>query len=192
MKAPSSTPAREKSQPKSAKTLHPSPNRRNNQAPLRLNLRHRPTAGGCWAGGDGCGADGEVVYAGAESGFPCCGPGFWPGCDPETPGIDQGDGFDSVRRRLRSVRSWWLREGGMHGTKVDLHLKTPWDPNISIRMPLVNTTTTPQLLRLVEPGMLDIGSLVTHHFLYTEGDTAYATFQEAAQDQALKVAIDFE
>lgn len=67
----------------------------------------------------------------------------------------------------------------MHGTKVDLHLKTPWDPIsvsffyigshwplgtdlLGIRMPLVNTTTTPQLLRLVEPGMLDIGSLVTH------------------------------
>lgn len=29
-------------------------------------------------------------------------------------------------------------------------------------------------------------------FPYTEGDTAYATFQQAAQHQALKVAIDFE
>lgn len=32
-------------------------------------------------------------------------------------------------------------------------------------MSLVNATTTPQLLRLAESGMLDIGSLVTHRTL---------------------------
>lgn len=32
-------------------------------------------------------------------------------------------------------------------------------------MSLVNATTTPLLLRLVESGMLDIGSLVTHRTL---------------------------
>ncbi|KAJ5890348.1 uncharacterized protein N7473_006576 [Penicillium subrubescens] len=33
-------------------------------------------------------------------------------------------------------------------------------------MSLVNATTTPRLLRLVESGMLDIGSLVTHHLCF--------------------------
>jgi alcohol dehydrogenase len=33
-------------------------------------------------------------------------------------------------------------------------------------MSLVNATTTPRLLRLVESGMLDIGSLVTHRTLF--------------------------
>jgi alcohol dehydrogenase len=70
---------------------------------------------------------------------------------------------------------------GVHGTKVDLHLETLWDRNISkwgrqmgsterddkadclgIHMSLVNATTTPRLLRLVESGKLNIGSLVTH------------------------------
>lgn len=34
-------------------------------------------------------------------------------------------------------------------------------------MSLVNATTTPQLLRLVESGMLDIGSIVTHRMPIT-------------------------
>jgi alcohol dehydrogenase len=59
-------------------------------------------------------------------------------------------------------------------------------------MSLVNATTTPRLLRLVESGMLDIGSLVTHHFSCADGATAYKTFQAAATHQTLKVAIDFD
>jgi len=79
-------------------------------------------------------------------------------------------------------------------------------------MSLVNATTTPRLLRLVESGMLDIGSLVTHRmshlnliwpspkrctdlqqdFPCAEAVTAYDTFKAASQHQALKVAIDFD
>lgn len=36
------------------------------------------------------------------------------------------------------------------------------DEILGIHMSLVNATTTPRLLRLVESGMLEIGSLVTH------------------------------
>ncbi|KAJ5929883.1 hypothetical protein N7454_006833 [Penicillium verhagenii] len=80
---------------------------------------------------------------------------------------------------------------GVHGTKVDLHLDRLWDRNISIHMSLVNATTTSRLLRLVESGALNAGSLITHHFPCDQASRAFETFQAASQHQALKVAIDF-
>ncbi|KAL2798380.1 chaperonin 10-like protein [Aspergillus keveii] len=117
--------------------------------------------------------------------------------------LTQGEGFDSVIEAVGIPATFALCQElvavggrianvGVHGTKVDLHLEKLWDRNISIHMMLVNATTTPRLLRLVECGMLDVGSLVTHNFPCAEGATAYATFQAAAQHQALKVAIDFD
>jgi hypothetical protein len=46
----------------------------------------------------------------------------------------------------------------------EMFLRTPVDRDeiLGIHMSLVNATTTPRLLRLVESGMLEIGSLVTH------------------------------
>ncbi|KAL2819511.1 chaperonin 10-like protein [Aspergillus granulosus] len=117
--------------------------------------------------------------------------------------LTQGEGFDSVIEAVGVPATFALCQElvavggrianvGVHGTKVDLHIERLWDRNISIHMMLVNATTTPRLLRLVEAGMLDVGSLVTHNFPCAEGATAYATFQAAAQHQALKVAIDFD
>ncbi|KAJ5698043.1 hypothetical protein N7462_000048 [Penicillium macrosclerotiorum] len=116
--------------------------------------------------------------------------------------LTRGDGFDAVVEAVGVPETFGLCQEvvavggrianvGVHGTKVDLHLEKLWDRNISIHMSLVNATTTSRLLRLVESGQLDIGSLVTHHFPSVEGATAYTTFQAAAQHQALKVAIDF-
>ncbi|CAG8070032.1 unnamed protein product [Penicillium olsonii] len=147
-----------------------------------------------------------------------------------------GQGFDSVIEAVGIPTTFALCQKlvsiggrianvGVHGTKVDLHLETLWERNISestpvvsgctdtsgIHMSLVNATTTPRLLRLVESGQLDIGSLVTHRmslrtlpvslprldgadpldFPCTQAAQAYDTFQAASQHQALKVAIDF-
>ncbi|EPS31066.1 hypothetical protein PDE_06020 [Penicillium oxalicum 114-2] len=80
---------------------------------------------------------------------------------------------------------------GVHGVPVKLHLEKLWDRNISIHMSLVNATTTQRLLKLLDSNLLDISSLVTHHFPLHEGLGAYDTFRAAADHQALKVAIDF-
>ncbi|RJE25597.1 alcohol dehydrogenase [Aspergillus sclerotialis] len=115
----------------------------------------------------------------------------------------QGEGYDSVIEAVGIPATFALSQKlvavggrianvGVHGTKVDLHLETLWDRNISVHMSPVNATTTPRLLRLAESGLLDLSSLVTHRFHYTEGPRAYATFQKATQHQALKVAIDFD
>ena len=79
---------------------------------------------------------------------------------------------------------------GVHGVKADLHLETLWSKNISITTRLVDTITTPMLLRTVQTGQLDAGKLITHRFKLDEIQKAYETFRQAAATQALKVIID--
>ncbi|MDQ0393321.1 zinc-dependent alcohol dehydrogenase family protein [Labrys monachus] len=78
---------------------------------------------------------------------------------------------------------------GVHGQKVDLHLETLWSQNIAITTRLVDTVTTPMLLKTVEARKIDPTRLITHHFKLDEILDAYDTFGRAAQTQALKVII---
>src|SRR6202790_3851805 len=54
---------------------------------------------------------------------------------------------------------------GVHGKPVELHLEKLWDRNISITTRLVDTTTTPMLLKVVSSGKLQPSKLVTHLFV---------------------------
>jgi alcohol dehydrogenase len=47
-----------------------------------------------------------------------------------------------------------LANVGVHGVPVSLHLDKLWDRNISITTRLVDTTTTPMLLKAVQSGRL--------------------------------------
>ncbi|KAG8166030.1 hypothetical protein KVR01_004582 [Diaporthe batatas] len=85
-----------------------------------------------------------------------------------------------------------LANVGVHGAKVDLHLQNLWDKNISITTRLVDTTTTPMLLKLVQAGKLQPAQLITHHFKLSEMEKAYETFGDAAKHGALKVVIDVD
>jgi alcohol dehydrogenase len=78
---------------------------------------------------------------------------------------------------------------GVHGVKVDLHLEALWDRNISITTRLVDTISTPMLLKTVRAGTLEPNLLITHHFSLDKILDAYDTFGRAAQTQALKVII---
>jgi alcohol dehydrogenase len=79
---------------------------------------------------------------------------------------------------------------GVHGTKVDLHLERLWSHNITLRTRLVDTVSTPMLLRTVQTGKIDPHRLITHYFKMAEILSAYDTFSKAADNQALKVIID--
>ena len=79
---------------------------------------------------------------------------------------------------------------GVHGTKVDLHLERLWDRNITITTRLVDTVTTPMLLRTVESRKIDPTLLITHRFKLHNILEAYETFASAARTQALKVIIE--
>jgi alcohol dehydrogenase len=80
---------------------------------------------------------------------------------------------------------------GVHGTKVDLHLETLWPQNIAITTRLVDTVTTPMLLKLALSGKLDPSKLITHKFAFKDMEAAYSTFGAAAEHEALKVLIEF-
>lgn len=79
---------------------------------------------------------------------------------------------------------------GVHGTKVDLHLETLWDRNISITTRLVDTVSTPMLLKILRSKKIDPTRLITHHFKLTDILEAYETFAHAADSRALKVIIE--
>jgi len=78
---------------------------------------------------------------------------------------------------------------GVHGHKVDLHLERLWSQNIAITTRLVDTVTTPMLLKTVQSKKLDPKRLITHRFTLDKILDAYDTFGRAAETQALKVII---
>lgn len=79
---------------------------------------------------------------------------------------------------------------GVHGSKVDLHLERLWSHNISITTRLVDTVTTPMLLKTVESKKIDPKLLITHRFALADILDAYDTFGRAGTTQALKVIIE--
>lgn len=79
---------------------------------------------------------------------------------------------------------------GVHGVKADLHLEKLWSQNISITTRLVDTVTTPMLLKTVCSKKIDPKQLISHHFKFDDILDAYETFGQAANTQALKVIID--
>ena len=78
---------------------------------------------------------------------------------------------------------------GVHGKKVDLHLEWLWSQNIEITTRLVDTVSTPMLLKTVEAKKIDPTRLITHHFTLDQILDAYETFGHAADTHALKVII---
>jgi alcohol dehydrogenase len=79
---------------------------------------------------------------------------------------------------------------GVHGRKVDLHLERLWDRNISITTRLVDTVSTPMLLRTFCAHKLEPKALITHRFALSKILDAYDTFANAAKTHALKVIIE--
>jgi len=82
-----------------------------------------------------------------------------------------------------------LANVGVHGVPVTLHLETLWDRNISITTRLVDTSTTPMLLKAVQSGRLQSRKLATHRFALDDIMHAYDTFEHAAREGALKVIL---
>jgi alcohol dehydrogenase len=77
----------------------------------------------------------------------------------------------------------------VHGKPVQLNLDKLWSHNITLTTGLVDTVTTPMLLKTVISGKVHPEQLVTHHFALQDVMQAYETFGNAMQEQALKVII---
>jgi len=78
---------------------------------------------------------------------------------------------------------------GVHGQPVTLHLEELWIRDVTITTGLVDTSTTPTLLRLLMSHQLDAGRFVTHHFTLDQFESAYDVFARAADTGALKVVL---
>jgi alcohol dehydrogenase len=81
---------------------------------------------------------------------------------------------------------------GVHGHAATLHLETLWIRDVTITTGLVDTITTPQLLKLIAEGRLDPTPFATHRFPLDETMSAYETFGNAAETHALKVVLEAE
>jgi alcohol dehydrogenase len=78
---------------------------------------------------------------------------------------------------------------GVHGIPVTLHLESLWSKNITITTRLVDTSSTPMLLKNVQSEKLAAKKLITHHFKLDQVMEAYKTFENAANEKALKVIL---
>lgn len=78
---------------------------------------------------------------------------------------------------------------GVHGQPATLHLEDLWIRNVTITTGLVDTWSTPTLLRLVGSGQLDAEKFITHRFELGEIIHAYDVFARAADTGALKVVM---
>jgi alcohol dehydrogenase len=81
---------------------------------------------------------------------------------------------------------------GVHGVKADLHLERLWDRNITITTRLVDTVSTPMLLKTVQSRRIDPDKLISHRFKFDRILDAYETFGAAARTGALKVLIEMQ
>ncbi|MFK0175124.1 zinc-dependent alcohol dehydrogenase family protein [Streptomyces xanthochromogenes] len=78
---------------------------------------------------------------------------------------------------------------GVHGKPATLHLEDLWIKDVTITTGLVDTRSTPMLLRMMAAGRLPSSSLITHRFELGQMEEAYEVFSRAGETGALKVVL---
>ncbi|HEU5084164.1 MAG TPA: zinc-dependent alcohol dehydrogenase family protein [Acidimicrobiales bacterium] len=78
---------------------------------------------------------------------------------------------------------------GVHGEPATLHLEELWIKDVTITTGLVDTFSTPTLLKLVTSRQVDSRKFATHHFTMDQFMEAYDVFARASETGALKVVI---
>ena len=78
---------------------------------------------------------------------------------------------------------------GVHGLPATLHLETLWIRNVTVTTGLVDTYSTPTLLRLIESEQVNAHEFISHQFELGQIIEAYDVFSRAAETGALKVVL---
>ena len=112
------------------------------------------------------------------------------GADVTFEAVGQPETFDLAVRLTRPGAH--VANIGVHGKPAPLHLEDQWIRDLTITTGLVDTYSTPTLLRLLASGQLDASKLVTHRFGFDDFDEAYDVFSRAADTGALKVVVTGE
>jgi alcohol dehydrogenase len=79
---------------------------------------------------------------------------------------------------------------GVHGKPATLHLQRLWDRDLTITTGLVDTYSTPTLIRLLASHHIDAQRFVSHRFGFDDFMRAYDVFSRAGETGALKVVLN--
>jgi alcohol dehydrogenase len=109
------------------------------------------------------------------------------GADVAIEAVGVADTFEMCTQLIRPGGR--VANVGVHGGPATLHLETLWTRNVTITTGLVDTWSTPTLLKLVRTGQIPAQNFVTHHFPLHDVVTAYDVFGRAAETGALKVVL---
>ncbi|MFD3573122.1 zinc-dependent alcohol dehydrogenase family protein [Streptomyces sp. NPDC058644] len=109
------------------------------------------------------------------------------GADVAIEAVGIPDTFELCTRLIRPGGR--VANVGVHGRPATLHLEDLWIRNVKITTGLVDTSSTPTLLRMVAAEQLDVGGFVTHRFGLPEMQEAYDVFGRPEESGALKVAL---
>jgi len=109
------------------------------------------------------------------------------GADVSIEAVGVPDTFELAVKLIRPCGR--IANIGVHGQAASLHLEDQWIRDITITTGLVDTSSTPALMRLVTSGQIDAKRFVTHHFDMDDFDEAYDVFARAADTGALKVVL---
>jgi alcohol dehydrogenase len=109
------------------------------------------------------------------------------GADVAIEAVGIPDTFDLCTRVVRP--GGVIANIGVHGAPTTLHLEDLWIKNVTITTGLVDGTTVPMLLQLVQSGKIAGELFGTHEFGLHDMMSAYDTFADAGAQNALKVVI---
>jgi alcohol dehydrogenase len=109
------------------------------------------------------------------------------GADVAIEAVGVPDTFELCARLVRP--GGHVANIGVHGKPAILHLEDLWIKNVTITTGLVDTYSTPTLLRLVAAHQIDSARFVTHRFGLDEFVDAYDVFGRAGETGALKVVL---
>ncbi|MFE7276087.1 zinc-dependent alcohol dehydrogenase family protein [Streptomyces sp. NPDC057623] len=109
------------------------------------------------------------------------------GADVAIEAVGVPESFEMCTRMVRP--GGHVANVGVHGKPVTLHLEDLWIKNVTITTGLVDTHSTPTLLRMAAAGRLPTAPLVTHTFPLDHMEEAYDVFGRAADTGALKVVL---
>ncbi|MFF3873612.1 zinc-dependent alcohol dehydrogenase family protein [Streptomyces sp. NPDC001978] len=112
------------------------------------------------------------------------------GADVVIEAVGVPDTFELCTRLVRP--GGHVANVGVHGKPATLHLEDLWIKNVTITTGLVDTYSTPTLLRMAAAGRLPTEQMVTHTFPLERMEEAYDVFGRAAETGALKVVLGGE
>lgn len=109
------------------------------------------------------------------------------GADVAIEAVGVPDTFEMCTRLVRPGGR--VANVGVHGKPATLHLEDLWIRNVTITTGLVDTWSTPTLLKLLGTEQLVPQKFITHRFEFARIDDAYDVFSRAGDTGALKVLL---